>query len=284
MHVIQYIISMPESTSSNPKPDASNGNVEELEAQAVDQAKISADAAFRPPTSVWNATSPEALLQSVDGPNLHSYEAKASTYVGRSVPVAAGGNLVVPIQVSTPGSVVEYAVELQAHDVSFEITAEREEGVTVVKEEARFAAEESPVTQKFLVGTVPCLLSFHFDNSFSWMREKVLSYKITVTPPSKESLAAGRRRRAQACLKAVREDHATATERLKAASSQKTKLDAKVQALAKQLAETQKAAQVATKEETWLQTRQTLRAEQEKLLESRLKNGWKDEVSDSGNK
>jgi hypothetical protein len=133
MHVIQYIISMPESTSSNPKPDASNGNVEELEAQAVDQAKISADAAFRPPTSVWNATSPEALLQSVDGPNLHSYEAKASTYVGRSVPVAAGGNLVVPIQVSTPGSVVEYAVELQAHDVSFEITAEREEGVTVVK-------------------------------------------------------------------------------------------------------------------------------------------------------
>jgi hypothetical protein len=53
--------------------------------------------------------------------------------VGRAVPIAAGGKLNIPINVSTPGSVVAYAVELKAYDINFSITAEREEGVTVVK-------------------------------------------------------------------------------------------------------------------------------------------------------
>jgi hypothetical protein len=58
---------------------------------------------------------------------------KESVYVGRSVPIAAGGSLMIPIQVSTPGSVVEYAVENKQYDFGFGITAEREEGITIVK-------------------------------------------------------------------------------------------------------------------------------------------------------
>ena len=107
--------------------------LEEMEAKAVDKAKANADAAFRPPPSVLNAQSAQVLLQQVDGPSLKTYEGKESVYVGRSVPVAAGGKLNVPINVSTPGSVVEYAVELKALDINFGITAEREEGFTVVK-------------------------------------------------------------------------------------------------------------------------------------------------------
>ena len=107
--------------------------LEEMEAKAVDKAKANADAAFRPPPSVLNAQSAQVLLQQVDGPSLKTYEGKESVYVGRSVPVAAGGKLNVPINVSTPGSVVEYAVELKALDINFGITAEREEGFTIVK-------------------------------------------------------------------------------------------------------------------------------------------------------
>jgi hypothetical protein len=106
--------------------------LEEMEAKAVDKAKASADAAFRPPPSVLNAQSAQVLLQQVDGPSLKTYQGTESVYVGRSVPVAAGGKLNVPINVSTPGSVVEYAVELKSLDINFGITAEREEGITVV--------------------------------------------------------------------------------------------------------------------------------------------------------
>jgi hypothetical protein len=107
--------------------------LEEMEAKAVDKAKASADAAFRPAPSVLNAQSAQVLLAQVDGPSLQTYEGTESIYVGRAVPIAAGGKLNIPINVSTPGSVVAYAVELKAYDINFSITAEREEGVTVVK-------------------------------------------------------------------------------------------------------------------------------------------------------
>jgi len=134
-----------------------------------------------------------------------------------------------------------------------------------------------PITQKFLVGTVPCLIQFSFDNEYSWMREKVVSYKITVTPPSKESLAAGRRRRAQACLKAVEDDLTTAQSRLQLASKLKNALHEEVAQLMQALAEKKKAWQVAEKEESWLKERRALRVEQQKLLLQRLNKGWDDE-------
>lgn len=109
------------------------------------------------------------------------------------------------------------------------------------------------------------------------MREKLVSYKITVTPPSRESLAAGRRRRAQACLKAVEDDLQTASSRLEAASQQKTTLQEEVAKLMKELEEKKKAWNVAEKEEAWLKERKNLRVEQQKLLKHRLENGWSDE-------
>lgn len=107
--------------------------LEDLEAKAVAEAKASADASFRPSPSLLNAASAEALMSQVDGPSLSTYEGKESVYVGRSVPVSAGGKLEVPINVSSPGSVVEYFIEIKTHDISIEITAERDEGETAVK-------------------------------------------------------------------------------------------------------------------------------------------------------
>jgi uncharacterized protein YPO0396 len=136
------------------------------------------------------------------------------------------------------------------------------------------------LTQKFLVGAVPCQLNFLFQNNYSWMREKTVSYKITVTPPSREALQAGRRRRAQACLQAVSEDLQTAVQRLDAASAQKNSLQKDVQQLMQELAEKKKACQVAEKEEAWLIERKALRLEQQKLLNERLEKGWPDEIGE----
>ena len=124
---------------------------------------------------------------------------------------------------------------------------------------------------------MPCLLQFDFGNDYSWIREKLVSYKITVTPPSRDSLAAGRRRRAQACLKAVEDDLKTASSRLEAATQQKIFLQEEVAKLMKELEEKKKAWQVSEKEEVWLKERRALRVEQQKLLKHRLQNGWSDE-------
>jgi hypothetical protein len=140
------------------------------------------------------------------------------------------------------------------------------------------ATEDVPITQKFLVGTVPCLLQFDFMNEYSWIREKVISYKITVTPPSRDSLAAGRRRRAQACLQAVEDDLQVALSRLDATTLQKVSFHDEVAKLTKALEEAKKAFESSEKEETWLKERKALRLEQQKLLKQRLTRGWPDEV------
>lgn len=128
MHVVGPLLDIMSSSH-----DVDQRRFEEMEAKAVDRAKASADAAFRPSPSILNAQSAAVLLQQVDGPSLKTYEGTESVYVGRAVPLAAGSKLNIPINVSTPGSVVEYAVELMAYDVEFSITAEREEGITIVK-------------------------------------------------------------------------------------------------------------------------------------------------------
>eukprot|EP00339_Tiarina_fusa_P027496 CAMPEP_0117032838 /NCGR_PEP_ID=MMETSP0472-20121206/23511_1 /TAXON_ID=693140 ORGANISM="Tiarina fusus, Strain LIS" /NCGR_SAMPLE_ID=MMETSP0472 /ASSEMBLY_ACC=CAM_ASM_000603 /LENGTH=315 /DNA_ID=CAMNT_0004741593 /DNA_START=257 /DNA_END=1204 /DNA_ORIENTATION=+ len=248
-----------------------------LEAKAVAEATATADAAFTPSPSLLNASSATVLLKQVDGPSLKDYEGKESIYVGRSVPVTAGGALAVPIQVTTPGSVVEYAVENKQYDIGFGITAEREEGVTVVKEPGRSQASTAPITGKFLVGSVPCLLRFKFENDYSWFREKVISYKVTVTPPSRDTLSAGRRRRAKACLTAVGEDLKSAQKRLTGASVQKSEVESELEALERQLEQKKKSMAVVVAEEKWLKERVSLRKEQQRLLNDRLIEGWADE-------
>jgi hypothetical protein len=133
MHVIEHILmSEAQNINNNNNADAQK-RLQALEARALAEATASADAAFVPSASLWNATTPTPLLEQVDGPSLSKYHGKESIYVGRSVPLSAGKTLKVPIQVSSPGSVVEYSVENKSLDVGFGITAEREQGVTIVK-------------------------------------------------------------------------------------------------------------------------------------------------------
>lgn len=247
------------------------------EARAVAEATASADRSFIPSPTLLNSNSPTALLEQVDGPSLVNYSETESVYVGSSVPISAGGSLTVPIQVNTPGSIVEYAAENKYHDIGFGITAEREEGITVVQEMSRCDASEVPMLGKFLVGTVPCLLQFKFDNEYSWMREKVVTYKVTITPPSRETLMAGRRRRAEACKRAVKEDLKSADDRLDKAQGQKASLKKELDELKKALEQKQKSLKVIETEGKWLQERVALRKDQHKLLQERLAQGWEDE-------
>ncbi|GAX12390.1 hypothetical protein FisN_2Hh221 [Fistulifera solaris] len=248
----------------------------ESEARAVDEAEATADAAMVS-NLLQKAPTIEALLQQIDGPSLTSYKAEESSYVGHNLPITAGGDLEVPIQIAIAGSMVHYEVELKSHDVVFEIIAEREEGVTVVKEASRVNVAESPISQKFLVGSVPCLLTFRWDNGYSWMREKVISYRITVTPPNRDSVIKGRRRRAIPCLKAVQEDLTelkAQTQMVKAEKETKRNL---VEKLKKQLHDAQQELENAEKEEAILVEREKLRKEQESALLQRVQKGWPDE-------
>ena len=139
------------------------------------------------------------------------------------------------------------------------------------------ASKDGPITGKFLVGTVPCWIRFQFDNDFSWLREKIISYKVTVTPPSLDTLYAGRRRRAKACLKAVGDDLNSADKRRRAANDQLTLLETELEELKLEIAQKSKSLKATKDEASWCTERVKLRTEQNKLLQDRLEHGWEDE-------
>lgn len=248
-----------------------------LEARAIDEATASADSSYVPSPSLLADTSPYPLLKQVDGPHLKNYTGSPNVYQARDIPLAIRGKLEVPIYITSGGSVVEFSVESQGYDIAFGVVAERENKETVVKTLERVDTNLKPCTGKFLVGTVPCVLIFTFDNDYSWFTEKIMSYSITVSPPSKENVLVGRRRRAKSALKSVEKDRVDASNRLEMASKQKEALAASVSTLEKRLAEQKENLDAVTNEEDFLKNRVDLRSLQCDALKDRLTNGWEDE-------
>jgi len=249
----------------------------DAEARAILEATTQSDIAYVPTTAVLSNPSPLPLVRQVDGIDLRSYNGSPSVYQAKNIPITRRGRLDLPIYVTSSGSMVEYLVETEDYDIGFGITAERDDKETIVKDVERVECHVVPVTGKFLVGTVPCALIFTFDNEFSWVREKLITYKITISPPSKDIISAGRRRRAASALKTLKEDKASAQSRLDKASATRTTLSAEILRMEQELQEKKKSFDVAKNEEDWLIKRVALREEQENLLNRRLEEGWEDE-------
>ena len=260
---------------------AGGGVNPELEARAIAQAMQSADASYVPSPSLLASDEPEPLLSQVDGPSLASFSNNPSVYQAKSVPVALRAKFDVPIHVTAGGSVVEYEIATETYDIAFGVTAEREEGITNVKENARVDSHLEPITGKFLVGSVPCALIFSFDNEYSWFREKKVTYKITVTPPRVDNVVKGRRLRAQKALEVVTKDNKEMEDRYETTTRKRTELDDQVLKLEKELAEKKKSLDVLSTEEKWLEKKRVVRKEQIKLLNQRLTKGWDDEKSEA---
>ena len=266
--------------NSNDGAGASQKNAE-LEARAIAQAMQSADASYVPSPSLLASDEADPLLSQVDGPSLVNFNSKPSVYQAKAVPVALRAKFDVPIHVTAGGSIVEYEITTDVYDISFGVTAEREEGITNVKESARVDSHLEPVTGKFLVGSVPCALIFSFDNEYSWFREKRVTYKITVTPPRTTNIIKGRRLRAKKALEVVTNDKKEIEERYETAVSERSSLEKEVNKLEKEIEEKKKTLAKTAREESWLEKKRSVRSEQMKMLNQRLKKGWADEKAAS---
>lgn len=183
--------------------------------EAVNKAIVASDVSYKPPQTVLDSKSLGPLLAQVDGPSLFKYNGEEAVYSGRSTKIYGGSTLDIPIRVSAPGSIVEYTIEKKSYDFGLGIVAKLEQGgTTVVKPMQPFDGKDvvadRPIqktqSDQILVGagSVPCTLSFKFENKFSWITG--VTYKIRVIPPSTELLFAGRRRRATASIDVLEND------------------------------------------------------------------------------
>jgi hypothetical protein len=273
-------VSDPAAAADDDDVDDEEQKAADLEARAIAEAMQSADASYVPSPSLLAADDAAPLLSQVDGVDLTIFNSKPNVYQAKAVPVHLRGRLDIPIHVTAGGSVVEYEITTDLYDIGFGVTAEREEGITYVKESSRVDSHLEPVTGKFLVGSVPCALVFSFDNEYSWFREKRVTYKIIVTPPNVDNVIMGRRLRAKKALEIVAKDRDEMNERYETAAQKHSELEEAILQLEKELAEKRKSLDVILKEESWLERKLTVRGDQIKMLNQRLKKGWDDEKSE----
>lgn len=242
------------------------------------RATSNSDELYEPTPSHLDSLSPHPLIRSVDGPDLNNYDDDTTNvFNAHAVPVPLRSKLDIPIPVTIGGSIVEYTVESKTFDIRFGIVAKREDNIIVVTENTRINSHISAIYGKFIVGAVPCALIFTFDNEYSWFREKYVSYKICIKPPTKATIMSGRRTRARKVLRVIGDDKSGAETRLKGVSTKRTELINKIVHLEKILGENKKSLDVIQKEEAWLTKRIHLRDVQNNLLLIRLNEGWEDE-------
>lgn len=263
---------------NNDDDDEDTPHNAELEARAIAQAMHSADAAYYPSPSLLASDDPKPLLLQVDGPSLVEFHSTIpSVYQAKAVPIALRARVDVPIHVVSGGSIVEYTISTDLYDIAFGVTAEREEGITNVKEIVRVDSHIEPITGKFLVGSVPCALIFTFSNEYSWFREKRVTYRIVVTPPKIDNVIKGRRLRATKALEIIVADSKELNVQYTESTKRKIELTNEVAQLEEELSEMKKALEDVTSEEVWLGKKIIVRREQITSLTYRLENGWEDE-------
>mmetsp|Transcript_6842 Transcript_6842/g.10281 ORF Transcript_6842/g.10281 Transcript_6842/m.10281 type:complete len:257 (+) Transcript_6842:79-849(+) len=126
----------------------------------------------------------DSLFRDLDSSFVNFDEAASDTFNYTSTDIVVHWNWKLDIPVSLPGSTVSYTFSTTAGDIGFGISFEPNEGEEVeVLEEHRVPSNIEPISGAFKApseGAV-CL---YWDNSFSWLTPKKLSYSVEVRQPS----------------------------------------------------------------------------------------------------
>eukprot|EP01041_Mallomonas_annulata_P012516 gene12516-26371_t len=140
-----------------------------------------------------------------------------------------------PIPVQLPGSIVSYSFATEFGDISFGAIFYTTEGTeNVILESTRVPSDVEAITGSFKVprdGTVV----FIWDNSFSWLTSKTLSYSIELHQPSFAAADNARSLRARATLHSIIEDTRRAELRIAKSQDQMQSLSSDITHLAERM-------------------------------------------------
>ncbi len=215
-----------------------------------------------------------SFFNEVDGSTLSP--SSESTYKATKVPVTYA--LELPLPVVMVGSTVRYAFSTEKDDISFavyirhaDINDESEDvEETELLSPERVDSGDGPITGSFVVTEAPVTVLLSFDNNYSWLRSKVLSYSVTIKPPSESVTHGARLERIKAGLDNARVDRSSALMRLDKVVEQGAKLSDEIARMEIEIEQKRVALAEAEKEKIVLEDRARFRDAQIDGLERRL--------------
>ena len=141
--------------------------------QKIEEAKSNSDFSFNPKKKICgNMEKLQNEIIYIEEPNLN---------LGffTDLEIESGETKEFYVELSKPYGYIDFALDVKSYDINFSVT-NLSEG-RVIYQEKKLKSEKGLKLNLFF--TKPGIFKFEFDNSYSWIRDKSISYKVNVFYP-----------------------------------------------------------------------------------------------------
>ena len=165
--VIQFVNEL---INSKKEKDA---KFKELLKQKIEEAKNNSDFSFKPEKKL------SGNLEKIENEVIYIEEENLNLGFFTNAVIDAGDTLNLYVELSKPYGFINLSLIVQSYDINLTVT-NLSEG-KVIYQQKKLNSEKQLLLDLFF--TKPGIFRFQFDNSYSWMRNKNISYKISTFYP-----------------------------------------------------------------------------------------------------
>ena len=151
-----------------------DNNIKELLTKKIEELKNNSDFNFQPKNKI------RGNLEKIKNEIVYVEETNLNLGFFTDVEIESGDIFDLYVEVSKPFGFLDFAVILRGYDINFSVT-NLTEGKIIYKEK-KLKAENTPFKLN-LFFTKPGIFKFELDNSYSWVRNKNISYKVNTFYP-----------------------------------------------------------------------------------------------------
>ena len=162
--------------------DEKDNNFKELLKQKIEEAKNNSVFDFKPKNKfIGNLEKIQNEVIYIEEPNLN---------LGffTDVEIECGDSLNIYVELSKPFGFIDFALDVKNYDINFNIT-NLSEG-KVIYQHKKLKSDKALKLNLFF--TKPGIFKFEFDNTYSWVRNKNISYKVSTFYPQHPSIIENR--------------------------------------------------------------------------------------------
>ena len=151
-----------------------DANLKELLTKRIEEVKSNSEFNFQPKNKI------RGNLEKIKNEIVYVEETNLNLGFFTDVEIESGETFDLYVEITKPFGFLDFAVVLRGYDINFSVT-NLTEGKVIYKEK-KLKADKTPLKLN-LFFTKPGIFKFELDNSYSWVRNKNISYKINTFYP-----------------------------------------------------------------------------------------------------
>ena len=157
-------------------------NFKELLLQKIEEAKNNSGFNFNQKNKLFSN------LEKIQNEVIYIEEPNLNIGFFTDVEIESGDSLNLYVELSKPYGFIDFALDVKSYDINFTVT-NLSEGRVIYKEK-KLKADKALKLNLFF--TKPGIFKFEFDNTYSWVRNKNISYKVSTFYPQHPTIIENR--------------------------------------------------------------------------------------------